>query len=96
LGPEAFKQFTFWSEHLILHTRKSLDVFLRTSGFIDISIDGLQRYPLANHLHWLVKGQPGGHKHWHHLESEELNRAYASLLARLDKTDTLLAVAGKR
>jgi len=96
LGLEAFKQFTFWSEHLILHTRKSLDVFLQTAGFIDISIDGLQRYPLANHLHWLVKGQPGGHKHWHHLESEELNRAYASLLARLDKTDTLLAVAGKR
>ncbi len=93
LQSEAFKKFTFWSEHLMLHTRRSLDVFVREAGFTDVRIEGFQRYPLANHLYWLAKGEPGGHKHWNHLQSGALNRAYASLLTRLDKTDTLIAVA---
>lgn len=95
LNLEAFKQFTLWSEHLILHTRQSLEIFLKEAGFQNICIEGFQRYPLANHLHWLAKGKPGGHKHWRHLQTEDLNRAYASMLARLDKCDTLIAVAQK-
>jgi len=95
LNLQAFKEFTFWSEHLILHTRQSLEIFLREAGFKNIRIQGFQRYPLANHLHWLAKGKAGGHKHWHHLQTDELNRAYASMLASLDKTDTLIAVAEK-
>lgn len=95
LNLEPFKKFTFWSEHLILHTRQSLKTLLQEADFHNICIKGFQRYPLANHLYWLAKGKPGGHKHWHHLQTEELNRAYASMLAQLDKTDTLIAVSEK-
>ena len=95
LAVEAFKKFTFWSEHLILHTRQSLDCFLSFSGFKVIHIQAFQRYPLANHLYWLSTGQPGGHQHWHFLQTEELDFAYANMLARLDKTDTLIALAQK-
>ena len=28
-----FKKFTFWSEHLVLHTRQSLALVLREAGF---------------------------------------------------------------
>jgi 2-polyprenyl-3-methyl-5-hydroxy-6-metoxy-1,4-benzoquinol methylase len=64
LNLEAFKRFTFWSEHPILHTRMSLEILLSKAGFGDIQVMGYQRYPLANHLYWLAKGKPGGHKEW--------------------------------
>ncbi|MBF0301305.1 MAG: class I SAM-dependent methyltransferase, partial [Oligoflexia bacterium] len=32
----SFRDFTFWSEHLILHTRESLKQFLNVAGFNDI------------------------------------------------------------
>jgi SAM-dependent methyltransferase len=95
LNLEAFKAATFWSEHLILHTRQSLETFLREAGFVDISVTGYQRYPLANHLHWLARGKPGGHKEWSFLVNAELDNAYRNLLAQLDKTDTLIAIARK-
>lgn len=92
---DAFKDFTFWSEHLILHTRDSLRAFLNAAGFSDISIQGCQRYPLANHLHWLAREKPGGHVEWSQLRSSSLDEAYGDMLCRLDRTDTLLAIASK-
>lgn len=92
---ECFKAFTFWSEHLVLHTRKSLEAFLSHAGFDDISIQGFQRYPLANHLHWLARHKPGGHVAWSHLNSQALEQAYADMLAKMDQTDTLIAIAEK-
>lgn len=90
---DAFKAFTFWSEHLILHTRDSLKAFLEKAGFSDVVVTGVQRYPLANHLHWLARGKPGGHVEWKQLRTPELDAAYAAMLDRLDGTDTLIAVA---
>ncbi|MFP3984197.1 MAG: class I SAM-dependent methyltransferase [Desulfurivibrionaceae bacterium] len=92
---EAFKDFTFWSEHLILHTRESLNAFLQEAGFDNINITGIQRYPLANHLYWLAEQKPGGHEEWGHLRSTELETAYQQMLASIDKTDTLIATASK-
>jgi 2-polyprenyl-3-methyl-5-hydroxy-6-metoxy-1,4-benzoquinol methylase len=41
-----FKKFTFWSEHLILHTEQSLRKMLRKSGFKKIKIQYYQRQML--------------------------------------------------
>jgi len=95
LNLEHFKAFSFWSEHLILHTRKSLETFLNHAGFVDISVQSFQRYPLANHLYWLSKHRPGGHIAWSHLTTQALEQAYADMLAKLDQTDTLIAIAVK-
>lgn len=92
---DAFKRFTLWSEHLILHTRVSLDAVCRAAGLAAIEITGVQRYPVANHLHWLATGRPGGHRVWAHLVDDELSRAYAATLTRVDRTDTLAAICGK-
>ena len=92
---EAFKKFTLWSEHLILHTRGSLDAFLRAAGYSDIVIKGHQRYPLANHLYWLSKHQPDGHTVWGVLREKSLEKEYSALLDKLDMTDTLFAWAQK-
>lgn len=93
LDVQAFRSFTIWSEHLLLHTRESLRRFLEAAGFGKVAISGLQRYPVANHLHWLSTGRPGGHQVWSMLRDESLDASYEQMLARLDMTDTLVAEA---
>lgn len=90
---QPFKDFTFWSEHLILHTRQSLDAFIREAGFTEIAVNGYQRYPLSNHLHWLATNKPGGHYTWKDIDSAGLQSAYSDALNAADQTDTLVAIA---
>lgn len=92
---ESFKAFTFWSEHLILHTGKSIKTFLEKAGFKNISVTGYQRYPLSNHLYWLKEGKPGGQKIFTQFNDQELLKAYANTLDKIDETDTIIAVAEK-
>ncbi len=87
----AFRSFTLWSEHLVLHTRDSLSILARAAGFPSVTVVGLQRYFLANHLYWLRHGKPGGHEIWSFLNHIRLNEEYEALLCRLDQTDTLIA-----
>lgn len=91
LDIEEFKAFTFWSEHLMLHTKDSLRIMFEAAGFTNIDIRGAQRYPLANHLYWLRYGKPGGQKHWDDLNSDKLAQIYELHLDTIDQTDTLVA-----
>ncbi|MGI6855491.1 class I SAM-dependent methyltransferase [Mesorhizobium sp. 1B3] len=93
---EAFKRFTFWSEHLVLHTRRSLQALLRHVGYEAVETMAQQRYPLANHQYWLSKGKPGGHNEWRFLASPALDAEYAASLAKVDRTDTLVSVCVHR
>ncbi|PVB63332.1 class I SAM-dependent methyltransferase [Labrenzia sp. 011] len=94
LKSDAFKAFTLWSQHLVLHTRDSLRRLLTASGFENAIVEGVQRYPLSNHLTWLSDGRPGGHKSaLAALDTPDLLSAYEAALNRIDATDTLLAVA---
>lgn len=93
LNVPAIRDFTFWSEHLILHTQESLRGILAAAGFRDIEVYGFQRYPLENHLHWLSHGKPGGYEVWPQLGTPALARAYGDMLKTRDMTDTLIATA---
>ncbi len=93
LNHEPFKAFTFWSEHLILHTRNTLRLYLELAGFSNVKVAGYQRYPLANHLHWIRFGKPGGHETRPELSTPALDHAYAHMLDGMDATDTLIAIA---
>ena len=91
---EEFKQFTLWSQHLVLHTRESLRKMLSFVGLEAVQVKGVQRYPISNHLHWLANGKAGGHKSiLSSLDSDVLFDAYQNSLARIDATDTLVAIA---
>jgi SAM-dependent methyltransferase len=91
-----YKSFTLWSQHLILHTRESLERLLKSCGFAGILISGVQRYSLGNHFGWLINGRPGGHKSTlASIETSEVRSAYSAALAMLDRTDTLFAVCSK-
>ncbi len=94
LALREFIEFTLWSQHLVLHTRDSLGAILRDAGFKAVTVEGVQRYGISNHLHWLRHMKPGGHKQrLSVLENAQLNAAYADALSRLDANDTLVAVA---
>ena len=91
---KEFIDFTLWSQHLVLHTRESLRLILADAGFKNIVIEGVQRYNIANHFHWLTNKKPGGHKSsLSILQTKELIASYEMALARIDATDTLVAIA---
>lgn len=92
---EAFRKFTLWSEHLLLHTRESLQKFVQESSFKVKAVQNVQRYPLSNHLYWLSKNKPGGHVAWSFLNTKEMEVAYENALSAVDKTDTIVAFCTK-
>jgi len=92
----AFENYTYWSHHPMLHSRKSLQLLLENNGFSILENDGCQRYNLANHLGWLAFGKPGGHVTLSHHFSSETLESYASDMVRGGTCDTLWMVARVR
>ena len=90
-GSEAFRDFVYWSFHLFIFNAKTLSLLFKRAGATTCYIKHIQRYPLSNHLHWLAKSSPGGHKTWSFLDSPDLMTSYEKELASLGMTDTLLA-----
>jgi 2-polyprenyl-3-methyl-5-hydroxy-6-metoxy-1,4-benzoquinol methylase len=90
---ESFKKFTFWSEHLMLHTDVSIRKFLKICGFKDIKVLYYQRYNFENHLGWFIKGVPGGHQFFKGTVDDKFLNDYNKFLQRSRKTDTLIAIA---
>jgi SAM-dependent methyltransferase len=90
-----FAEFSYWSCHLYLFNQETLENLLKKTGYRLVSLRQYQRYTLANHLHWLAKGKPGGHIEWGFLDSEEIQAAYEKQLAETGQCDSLLAVIEK-
>lgn len=88
-----FKNFTMWSEHLILHTKQSLRKFIDIAGGKKNKIYFYQRYDLSNHFGWFIDRKPGGHDQ--HLLPSKLNNEYKNYLIKIKKTDTLIAIIEK-
>jgi len=88
-----FQKFTFWSEHLVLHTENSLRKILKLSGFKKINIKYYQRYNFSNHLGWFIKRMPGGHDSYKNISDAKINKEYSDYLIRRKSTDTLIAIA---
>ena len=88
---DAFQRFTYWSQHLFLFNPSTLKTLVRQAGLRMVALQHYQRYPISNHLHWLSSGKPGGHQRWSFIDTPELTHAYASTLAALGMTDTLIA-----
>jgi 2-polyprenyl-3-methyl-5-hydroxy-6-metoxy-1,4-benzoquinol methylase len=96
LNFKKFREFTFWSEHLVLHTKKSLRSFLSKAGYKNIIIKNFQRYNFVNHYNWIFNGTPGGHDtKIAHQDAAFIQKKYNKILDNLDITDTLIAIAKK-
>lgn len=92
---KAFQNFTYWSQHLYLLNASTMNALVRKAGLQLNWVKHVQRYSLSNHLHWLAKGEPGGHKKWPFLSSSSLDHQYESQLATLGVTDTIIAGISK-
>lgn len=92
---KEFSKFTYWSPHLYLFLSEHLVKLGSEIGFNNVYCKQIQRYPLSNHLYWLAKGKPGGHKEWSFLNNSELNQAYEAALGKLGICDTLFATMVK-
>ena len=90
---KEFKNFSFWSEHLVLHTYQSLKKILQVAGFKKINVRFYQRYNFSNHLGWFINRKPNGHFLYDKLVSKSLNKLYSENLIKLKQTDTLIAIA---
>jgi 2-polyprenyl-3-methyl-5-hydroxy-6-metoxy-1,4-benzoquinol methylase len=86
---QSFKDFTYWSCHLYLFNLKNIALLAKKAELEILNVKQVQRYPLANHLYWLSKNLPGGHKIWPNLTSPSLLNAYFEALSSLGKCDTL-------
>jgi 2-polyprenyl-3-methyl-5-hydroxy-6-metoxy-1,4-benzoquinol methylase len=89
----SFREFTFWSEHLVLHTKQSLKKLLSLTGYKNITIDFFQRFGYTNHLGWILDGKPGGHQRYKDLENTQLEESYKSARSEEKVSDTIIAYA---
>ena len=88
---DGFQRFTYWSQHLFLFNPQTLRRLATQAGLRVISIQQFQRYPLSNHLYWLSRNRPGGHREWAFLDTPQLTAAYGSALAANGMCDTIVA-----
>jgi len=91
----AFQNWTYWSHHPYLYSSKSLGGVVTQAGFEVIHNGGIQRYSLANHLHWLARSKPGGHEVWKNICSDETSRTYDNDRVNSGTSDTLWLIARK-
>ena len=88
---DAFQRFSYWSEHLFLFNAETLRRVAVQAGLTVLSVSQYQRFPLSNHLYWLSRGLPGGHREWAFLDTPELSAGYAATLGAAGACDTLIA-----
>ena len=86
-----YRKFILWSEHKVLHTKKSISKLLRKVGFAKFSVKFIQRYNLNNHLGWLLTSLPGGHEKLKIANSSVANK-YNKKLKKQNKSDSLFIV----
>lgn len=88
---DASRRFLFFRDHLQYFSRASLSRAVKQAGLKLVTLNGHNRFGLANHLYWLRHGKPGGHKIWSFLESQAVSEEYARMLAAADMSDSLVA-----
>ncbi len=90
-----FRDFSLWSEHLVLHTSQSLKKLLKNTGYKNIRVEYFQRYGFTNHMRWFLEKKPRGHDLYHKdYFDEKIDLNYKKILQKNKKTDTLIAIAG--
>lgn len=92
----SFRAHTFWSEHLVLHTRQSLDKLLEKCGFENMRFDNIQRYGVANHASWLNKDGSIPDIMTKVFDDEDMDEIYRDKLVDLGLTDTIMVTANAK
>ena len=87
---QDFRDWYFWTCHLYYYSQKSLRAIGEKAGYKVDYVKQIQRFPLSNHIHWLQKNKPNGHKIYDFLNNDHLNEAYSNTLSAVGMCDTLI------
>ncbi|GBF23132.1 methyltransferase [Candidatus Gastranaerophilus sp. (ex Termes propinquus)] len=85
-----YRKFAYWSCHLYCFNRKNLVKIAQNAGYKVNYLKRIQRYGLFNHLRWIFKNEPNGHKSTHFLNNSLVDRVYSMFLNMLKANDTLI------
>jgi SAM-dependent methyltransferase len=90
----AFERF-YWSiAHHYYYSPRSLSFILDKLNF-NYQILPEQRYDLSNHMHWMMKGKPGGQGKYSPVFSRNLNEQYKNDLKEHWQCDTMFLIIEK-
>ena len=87
---KKFQDFVFWSCHLYIFDKKTLEQTVKKAGYKIEKFSYIQRYSLMNHLYWILKKKPGGHKVWAKYDFKIINILYSFILKLFGITDTMI------
>lgn len=87
---KGFQNFTYWGCHLYLFNEMTLRALFEGSDFKVDYIKHVQRYGIANHLHWILKNKPNGHNLWKAIDVGFINKIYEYFLSFFKITDTII------
>jgi len=91
----SFDRFYWQKAHYFYYSHQTLAMVLERAGFASIRMIPEQRYDFSNHVHWLVKGEPGGAGKYSHIFDPHFDRAYAERLKAHWLCDTVFCVASR-
>jgi SAM-dependent methyltransferase len=90
---EAFDRFYWQRAHYFNYSQGTLEMVMRRAGFDEVETIPEQRYDISNHVHWMLRGEPGGMARYTDLFDDQLNAEYARVLKDHWYCDTVFAVA---
>jgi SAM-dependent methyltransferase len=90
---EAFDRFYWQKAHYFNYSHRTMELVMRRAGFTEVETFPEQRYDISNHVHWLLRGEPGGKGRYTDLFDDRLNAEYARCLREHWYCDTVFAVA---
>ncbi len=90
---DSFDHFYWQRAHYFNYSHRTLTMVLTRAGFPTIKTIPEQRYDISNHIHWLLKGEPGGKGKYTHIFDDRLNQEYVRCLRAHWLCDTIFAIA---
>ena len=95
LNVNVFRQFSMWSEHIILLSYKSILKLLKLMSFNNIKLIQYNRYGLINNVRWLFYGQDyEKENNFQYLKF--MNNLYTTTLRLIKRSDTLIFICQKK
>jgi len=90
---ESFDRFYWQKAHYFYYSQRTLLTVMERAGFGAIEMIPEHRYDFSNHIHWLMKSEPGGMGKYSHIFDPDFDRSYADRLKKHWVCDTVFAVA---
>ena len=90
---DSFDRFYWQKAHYFNYSHRTLAMVLKRAGFESVKTMPEQRYDISNHIHWLLKGEPGGKSKYTHVLDDKLNQEYARCLKQHWLCDTIFTIA---